>query len=331
MAENFQAYRVHENEGEPKGRMEEISLNDLNEGEVLIRTRYSSINFKDALAATGKGKIMRGYPKVGGGDAAGIVEHSDDRRFNQGDEVLITGTGIGEQHDGGYAAYIRHSADWVVPLPSGLDLREAMAIGTAGFTAALAVHRMEQNGLQPEDGPVVVTGATGGVGSIAVDILSGLGYEVTAVTGKDSEHDYLKSLGAKEILDRSAIDTESKRPLDKSTWAGAVDTVGGGGTLAWLTRTMKQHGSIGACGNAAGFDLETTVLPFILRGVNLLGVDSNFYPMEDRLRLWDRLSGNMKPRHLEEVTREIPFDQLPEAFEQFMDGSIRGRIVVEIS
>jgi acrylyl-CoA reductase (NADPH) len=329
MAESFQAYRVHEEDGKARGRMEEITLDDLNEGGVLIRVRYSSINFKDALAATGKGKIMRGYPKVAGIDAAGVVESSEDPRFSEGDEVLVTGTGIGEEHDGGYSPYLRHSADWVVPLPSGLDLRDAMAIGTAGFTAALAVHRMEENGLAPENGPVVVTGATGGVGSIAVDILAALGYEVTAITGKKSEHGYLKELGAGEILDRNTLEM-GERPLERSTWAGAVDTVGGGGTLAWLTRTTKRHGSIGACGNAGGFDLNTTVLPFILRGISLLGVDSNFYPMEGRERLWERLATDMRPRHLDEISREIPFSELPEAFEQFMNGAVRGRIVVRI-
>ncbi|TCJ16465.1 oxidoreductase [Rubrobacter taiwanensis] len=328
--DRFQAYRVHEEDGKPRGRLEEITLDDLNEGEVLIRVRYSSVNYKDALAATGKGKIMRSFPKVAGIDAAGVVEASEDPRFSEGDEVLVTGTGIGEERDGGYAPYLRHSADWLVPLPEGLSLRDAMAIGTAGFTAALSVYRMEKNGLAPENGPVAVTGATGGVGSIAVDILAGLGYEVTAITGKESERDYLKELGAKEVVNRNELEM-GERPLEKSMWAGAVDTVGGGGVLAWLTRTAKRHGSIAACGNAGGFDLNTTVLPFILRGVDLLGIDSNYFPMEERKQIWERLASDMRPRHLQEISHDIPFSGLPGAFDRLIEGKARGRMVVEIS
>ncbi len=327
--DTFKAYRVFNEDGRVAGRMTELRLDDLNEGDVVIRAAFSDINYKDALAATGKGRIMRRFPLVGGVDVAGEVASSSDPRFKEGDQVVITGYGLGEEHDGGYAGFVRASGDWLVPLPPGLSARDAMALGTAGFTAALAIDRLEANGLRPDRGPVVVTGATGGVGSVAVDILAGLGYEVTAITGKDAEHDYLRGLGARTVLSRHTLEL-GQRPLEKAQWAGAVDAVGGA-LLGWLTRTTDRHGGIASCGLTGGVELQTTVMPFILRGVSLLGVDSVLWPMEPRRRLWERLAGDMRPRHLADFTRTISFDDLPSAFEPFMAGTARGRTVVRIS
>ncbi len=326
--DTFKAYRVFNEDGRVAGRMTELRLEDLTEGDVVIRAAYSDINYKDALAATGKGRIMRRFPLVAGVDVAGEVVSSSDPRFKEGDQVLITGYGLGEEHDGGYAGLVRASGDWLVPLPPGMSAHDAMAIGTAGFTAALAIERMEVNGLRPDRGPVVVTGATGGVGSVAVDILAGLGYEVAAITGKDQEHDYLRGLGATTVLSRHTLEL-GQRPLEKARWAGAVDTVGGP-LLGWLTRTTDRHGSIASCGLAGGTELQTTVMPFILRGVSLVGVDSVLWPMEGRRKLWERLTGDMRPRHLADYTRTIAFDELPSGFEPFMNGTVRGRTVVRV-
>ena len=247
----FRAYRIFEENGKSAGRFVELSQDDFDTGEVVIRTHYSGVNYKDALAATGAGKVIRRFPCVGGIDVAGVVHSSQDARYKEGEHVLVTGYDMGVAHDGGFAEYVRVPADWIVPLPSNLTMFEAMALGTAGFTAALAIHRLEQNELEPKKGKVIVTGATGGVGGIAIQMLSQLGYHVVALTGKTSEHDYLKALGASEILQRNDIDMKSTRPLEKSLWAGALDAVGGD-TLAWLTRTMQQEGAIAAFGNAGG-------------------------------------------------------------------------------
>jgi NADPH2:quinone reductase len=324
----FNAYQISEKEGQVSARLVELGIDDLDPGEVLIRNSHSSVNYKDALAATGTGRIVRRFPVIGGIDVAGTVVTSGDTRFREGEAVLVTGYGMGVEHDGGYAEYSRVPAEWVVPLPQGMSTADAMAIGTAGFTAALAIMRMEQNGLKPANGPVVVTGASGGVGSVAVDLLAGLGYEVTAISGKDDQHEYLRHLGASQVLSRHTLDM-GKKPLEKTIWAGAVDPVGGE-TLAWLTRTMKQHGTIASCGLTAGIDLNTTVMPFILRGVSLLGIDSVQCPMELRHRVWERLSSDMRPRHLKEMTRTIHFEQLPETFDALLKGAVKGRVVVEI-
>lgn len=324
----FNAYRIFEESGQVSARLVEVGLDDLDPGEVLIKNSHSSVNYKDALAATGTGKIIRRFPLVGGIDVAGTVAASSDTRFREGDAVLVTGYGMGVEHDGGYAEYSRVPGDWVVPLPHGLNAFDAMAIGTAGFTAALAITRMEQNGLKPANGPVAVTGASGGVGSVAVDILAGLGYEVAAISGKDDQHEYLRRLGAKQVLSRHTLEM-GKKPLEKAIWAGAVDPVGGE-MLAWLTRTMKPHGSIANCGLTGGIELHTTVMPFILRGANLLGIDSVQCPMETRRDVWERLAGNMRLRHLKEMTRTVSFDQLPEIFEALLKGAIKGRVVVKI-
>jgi len=327
--EKFKAFRVYNENGKIQGRLEALDLESLSPGEVVIRTGYSSVNYKDALGATGAGKILRRFPMVAGVDVAGKVVSSSDTRYKTGDAVLVTGCGFGEEHDGGYAEYARLPADWVVPLPQGLTLRDVMSLGTAGFTAALCVHRLEINGLKPENGPVVVTGATGGVGSVAIDILSKLGYRVTAVTGKESEHDYLKGLGAKEILDRKKIDYGS-RPLEKALWSGAVDNVGGD-MLAWLTRTIEPWGSIAAVGLAGGHELHTTVMPFILRGISLLGINSAGCPMPLRRKLWERLATDLRPRHLDKiVTKTVSLDELPGVFDTILKGRIRGRTLVKL-
>jgi putative YhdH/YhfP family quinone oxidoreductase len=277
----------------------------------------------------GAGKVIRRFPCVGGIDVSGIVSSSTDNRFKVGDEVLVTGYDMGVACDGGYAEYVRAPADWVVPLPKGLTLFEAMSLGTAGFTAALAIHRLEQNELSPDKGKVIVTGATGGVGSLAINMLSQLGYHVVAVTGKDSEHEFLKSIGANEILSRNSIDLSSKRPLEKAQWAGALDSVGGD-TLAWLARTMLQNGAIASFGNAAGVELHTTVFPFILRGVKLLGVDSAATLMPLRKQIWQRLAGDLRPQLLAKIAHTVSFDELPEVFPKMLRGETHGRTVIEI-
>jgi NADPH2:quinone reductase len=326
----LRAYRIYNEDQAVRGRVETMSLDELSPGEVVIRAAYSGVNYKDALAATGAGKIIRKFPRVGGIDVAGRVVSSADRRFKPGDEVVVTGYDFGVDHDGGYAEYARVPADWVVPLPAGLSLWEAMALGTAGFTVALCVHRLEANGQRPEQGPFIVTGATGGVGSVAIDVLSKLGYAVVAVSGKQESHEYLKSLGAARILDRKTLDPGS-RPLENSEWAGAIDNVGGE-ILAWLTRTVMPWGNIVAVGLAGGSELNTTVMPFILRGVSLLGVTSANCPTELRRRLWQRLAGDLKPRHLDRiVTRTAGLAELPQIFEAVLAGRVTGRTVVEIN
>lgn len=324
----FSAYRIFEQDGKSAGRFVELTLDDLDPGEVVIQTHYSSVNYKDALAATGAGQIVRRYPCVGGVDAAGVVESSSDARFKPGVEVIVTGYGMGVDHDGGFAEYVRAPADWVVPLPQGLSLYDAMALGTAGFTAVLSIHRLEQNELTPEKGKVIVTGATGGVGSLAIQMLAQLGYHVVALTGKDSEHDYLKSLGASEIMSRKDL-VMGTRPLEKAQWAAALDAVGGE-TLAWLTRSMQQNGVIASFGNAGGIALHTTVLPFILRGVRLIGIDSAATAMPLRRQLWQRLATDLYPQQIAQAAHRVPFSALPELFSVLIQGRQCGRTVVEI-
>lgn len=327
--ERFPAYQVVNEDNRSFGRMTELTLDDLNPGDVTLRVTHSSINYKDALAGTGKGRIMRRFPLVAGIDVAGVVVESADARFQPGNRVFVTGYGIGEEHDGGFSSYARVSGDWLVRLPEDFTLHDAMAIGTAGFTAALAIQRMEDNGLLPGSGQVAVTGATGGVGSIAINILAGLGYEVTAITGKaEASGDYLRELGASTILDRATLELGT-RPLEKALWAGAVDAVGGP-MLAWLTRTADRHASIASCGLAGGIDVHTTVMPFILRGVNVLGIDSVAWPMDKRCALWQRIATDMRPRHLGRIAHTIDFSELPDAFDAFIDGSVTGRTVVRI-
>jgi NADPH2:quinone reductase len=331
MMSAFKAFRIHEGEakGEVRAGFEQMTVDELSAGDVVIRAEYSSINYKDALAATGAGRILRSFPLNGGIDVAGVVESSTDERFTPGMPVLATGSGLGEETDGGYAEFTRVEGKWVIPIPDGLDARTAMTMGTAGFTAALAVHRMEHNGQSPDKGPVVVTGATGGVGSIAVDILSARGYEVVAVSGKRESEDYLRAIGAARILWRDELDL-GKRPLESIEWAGAIDNVGGE-MLTWLTRTTGWWGNIASIGLAGSHELHTTVMPFILRGVNLLGINSMATPRDLRLVVWDRIATDLKPQHLDVIgTREIGFDELPGAFQAYVDGTVTGRTIVRI-
>ncbi len=325
--ETFKAFRIHNDNGEVSARFENLTLDDLSAGDVVIRSSFSGINYKDALAATGAGKILRKFPLVGGIDVAGTVIRSDDSRYSADDQVVVTGCGLGEEYDGGYSKVVRVKGDSVIPLPEGLSEKHAMTLGTAGFTAALAIIRMENNGLEPEAGPVVVTGATGGVGSLAVDMLAGAGYKVTAVTGKADALPYLEGLGASEILLREQIDFGS-RPLEKAIWAGAVDNVGGE-MLTWLTRTMNWWGNIACIGLAGSHELHTTVMPFILRGINLLGINSVATPRDLRLKVWQRLAGDLRPAHLDQIcTRVIDFDQLPHALDDYLERKTTGRCVV---
>jgi NADPH2:quinone reductase len=326
---SFKAYRIHLEDGRIVARFEQLALEDLSPGEVVIRVSHSGINYQDALAATGAGKILRRYPLVGGIDLAGVVESSSDARYRPGQAVLVTGCALSETHDGGYAQLARVRGDWVIPLPAGLSAFEAMALGTAGFTAALAIHRMEQNGQSPQGGAIAVTGASGGVGSVAVDMLATRGYRVVAVSGKSSAVPYLKELGAQEVLARQALDLGS-RPLESARFGGAIDNLGGE-LLTWLTRSVDFWGNIASIGLAAGAELNTTVMPFILRGVSLLGINSSATPRELSLAVWQRIATDLKPRHLGRiVTRTIPFEELPEAFPAYLDGAVTGRTVVRI-
>jgi NADPH2:quinone reductase len=330
MTGQFTALRIHRNDGVITSQFDEITLDDLGVGDVIVRVEYSGINYKDALAATGASPILRRYPLVGGIDLAGTVVSSGDGRFTAGDSVLVTGCGLSETHDGGYAEFARVPGDWIIPMPAGLDSWHAMCLGTAGFTAALAIHRMEHNGQAPDKGPIVVTGASGGVGSLAIDMLSGRGYEVVAVSGKADAGDYLRKLGATRVLPRGDIDYGSK-PLEPVQWGGAIDNVGGD-MLTWLTRTVDFWGNIASIGLAGSHRLETTVIPFILRGINLLGINSSATPRPLRLAVWKRIAGDLKPRHLDTIgTRTVELAGLPAVFDQYLRGQITGRTVVRIA
>lgn len=327
---SFRAYRIYEQDGEVQGRLESVDLDSLSPGDVVIRALWSDVNYKDALAGTGKGKILKRFPLIGGIDVAGVVHSSDDLRFKEGDSVLVAGCGLSENHDGGYAEYVRVPGDWVVALPEGLSLRDSMAIGTAGFTAGIAVDRMQHNGQQPDGGPILVNGATGGVGSFAIDMFAGLGYQVTAFTGKRDADDYLKSLGASDICYRGEVEMGT-RPMEKALWGGAVDSVGGD-ELGWLTRTLMPGGNIASIGLAGGVNLNTTVLPFILRGVNLLGINSVYIATEIRDRVWRRMGSDLRPRHFDEiVTRTVDLDELPGVFDDYVAGKNTGRTLVKIA
>ncbi|MGB5438360.1 MAG: YhdH/YhfP family quinone oxidoreductase [Gammaproteobacteria bacterium] len=327
--DTFRALRVHAQGDNIQARLETLSINDLAPGEVVIEACFSSINYKDALAVTGKGRILRRFPLVAGVDVAGIVSATSDARFRPGDEVLVTGCGLGESHDGGFAEVVRVPADWVVPLPPGLELFDAMALGTAGFTAALAIDQMERNAQHPDAGPIVVTGASGGVGSLAIDLLSSRGYEVIALSGKADAGAWLKGLGAAAILDRNTLEAGS-RPLEKAQWGGAVDNVGGD-TLAWLTRSVRPWGNIASIGMAGGAELHTTVMPFILRGISILGITSANCPMQRRRKIWQRLLTDLKPRHLDRIVAgTVTLDELPAMCEKLITGQHRGRYVVDL-
>ncbi len=328
--ETFRAFRIDRQDGDIVAGFQRLTLDDLTPGNVVVRVTHSTINYKDALAATGAGAILRRFPLNGGIDLAGVVETSDDEAFPPGRQVLMNGCGLSETVDGGYSEFARVDSSGLVAIPDGMTAREVMQVGTAGFTAALAIHRMEQNGQMPDQGPIVVTGATGGVGSIAIDMLDGRGYEAVAVTGKAAEEGYLKQIGARRILFRDELDF-GKRPMEKAEWAGAIDNLGGD-YLAWLTRTVGYGGNIASIGLAASPKLKTTVLPFILRAVCLLGINSVETPRDLRQAVWNRIGNDLKPQRLGVIGHNtISFDELPDAFQAYLDGTVTGRTVVEIS
>ena len=325
---SFLACRVHQDGDGVKGRVEPLELDDLGPGEVVIRAAWSGINYKDALAVTGRGRILKRLPLVAGIDVAGTVESSSDPRLREGQPVLVTGMGLGETQDGGFAGRVRVPAGWVVPMPEGLELREAMILGTAGFSAALAVNRLETMGQRPDHGPIVVTGAAGGVGSIAVAILAARGYAVIGVSSREEHHPYLRELGAAETATPEGLALGSK-PLERARFGGVVDNVGGA-LLSALIPHVRPWGSVASVGNAGGPELKATVFPFILRGVNLLGVSSMDCAMPLRRTLWDELAGPMKPRSLESiVAKTVPLARVLEEFEPLLERRVRGRILVE--
>lgn len=326
--ERFRAYRIHDDGKFGHGRLDSMTPEELDEGNVVVRMAYAGVNYKDALTARGLAKMARKFPLVGGTDLSGTVESSDDPRFKTGDSVFLHSFGLGSHHDGGFAEFGRFPADWVFRLPQGLTRFEAAALGVAGHSVGVALELMEKNDLAPGRGRVLVNGATGGVGSIAIDVLSKLGFEVVALTGKIQEADYLRSLGAAEVLDRRATQFDAK-PLEAQLWAGAVDSLGGE-QLAWLIRTMVRDGVIASIGNAASSDFAGNVLPFILRGVRLIGVNVN-NPVETKLRIWNRMAADWKPRHLDRIGRRIALEALPQAFEDLLAARVRGRQVVDFS
>lgn len=326
--QRFQALRV-DAAGEGRARLEQLALDDLSPGDVVIRVEYSDINYKDALAVSGRGKIIRNFPLNAGIDLSGEIVTSGSPDYRPGDKVLVMGCGMSETHDGGYAEYARVRSEWIVPLPPGMDTREAMILGTAGFTAAFAIHRLEQNRQRPELGEILVTGATGGVGSVAIMMLAKRGYEVVALTGKAEAEGYLKSLGASRIVLRGELDM-GKRPLETAAWAGAVDNLGGE-VLGWLTRSVATWGNIASIGLAASPQLETTVMPFILRGVSLIGINAGLNPREERLEIWERMGADLKPDNLDRVvTRTVGLEDITALCDGYLEGSVTGRTLVNI-
>jgi putative YhdH/YhfP family quinone oxidoreductase len=324
----FDAFRIHSDDAGYRSGVEQVALDDLSPGEVVIAAEWSSVNFKDALAGTGQGKILRRFPLVGGIDVAGRVVASTDPSFREGDAVLATGCGLSETRDGGYSRYVRLESRWTIPLPAGLTLRESMVLGTAGFTAALALHRMLDNRQSPDMGPLCVTGATGGVGSLAIDIFSRAGFEVHAISGKADQHDYLRAIGARDVHGREALATT--RPLESARFGGGLDNVGGP-MLASLLAQTAPYGNVASAGLAATADLHTTVMPGIIRGVSLLGVASGGTARDIRDAVWTRLAGDWKPAHLDRIcTREASLGELPGVFARMLAGGSLGRTVVRI-
>jgi putative YhdH/YhfP family quinone oxidoreductase len=329
--QTFPAFIAEDRDGRVSGRVGRIGLDDLPRGDVTIEVEYSSLNFKDALAATGQNKVAAGYPHVPGIDAAGIVAHSDHPDWTPGDCVLVTAYDFGAGRWGGYARFARVPHDWIVRTPPSLSSFEAMAIGTAGYTAAMSLEAIAHNGTKPGDGPILVTGATGGVGCLAVDLFAAAGYQVAASTGKPELHDWLRTLGATEILSREEVTLQDEEPrhLMRARWAGAVDNVGGR-TLDHLLRTTQAYGNIAACGLVGGSTFRGTMMPFLLRGVNLLGIDSGHVPIATRQALWNRLATDLRPRHLDLVAREITLADLPDAIATILQGRLHGRLVVSL-
>ncbi len=327
--ESFRALVVEQGVDEVHVVFRELPIAALPQGDVLVSVAYSSLNYKDALAVTNQGKVIRTFPCVPGIDLAGTVVESQSESFKAGDQVLLTGWGIGERHWGGYAQLASVKAEWLVPLPAGLNLKHAMGIGTAGFTAMLSIMALEEHGLHPDGREVLVTGASGGVGSLAVTLLATLGYQVIASTGRSELHGYLKELGATGFLDRATLSTPSKRPLESERWAGAIDTVGGE-TLASVLRTIAYGASVAACGLAGSNTLPTTVLPFILRSVNLLGIDSGSCPNKRRLAAWKRVAQILPLEKLEKIVQVVPLQEVPALSNEILQGHIRGRVVVDM-
>jgi acrylyl-CoA reductase (NADPH) len=326
----FRTLFVEEIEGQHSIGINEMKIDDLMQGEVTIKVAYSSVNYKDGLACAPHGRIVRSYPMVPGIDLSGTVIASENPGFHEGDEVIVTSYELGVSHYGGFSEYARVPADWVIPLPQGLTLKEAMALGTAGLAAAMSIQRLEDNGLKPDQGPVLVTGATGGVGSLAVSMLANNGYHVVASTGKESQHDYLRSIGAREILTRSEVTPEKFKPVNEQRWAGVVDPVGGA-SLAYVLSTTQYGGSVAVSGLTGGGEVPTTVFPFILRGINLLGIDTVTSPMNVRIPIWERMASNLKPEALlEHIAHEITLDELPACVSQILQGTVRGRTIVKL-
>ncbi|GLO78449.1 acryloyl-CoA reductase [Sulfitobacter pontiacus] len=328
----FDALMVNKDEdtGKTHAEVTQIDLDRLPEGDVTVAVEYSTVNYKDGLCIGPGGGLVRKYPHIPGIDFAGTVEASDDDRYKPGDKVVLTGWRVGEAHWGGYAQKARVKADWLVPLPEGLDTRQAMAVGTAGFTAMLSVMALEDHGLVPGNGPVLVTGAAGGVGSVAVAILAALGHEVAGVTGRPDTAEYLKSLGATQIVAREELNETVKRPLESETWAGCIDAVGGE-MLARVLGQMKYGGSVAAVGLAGGAGLPATVIPFLLRGVNLLGIDSVMQPYDNRLRAWQRIGKDLPLSKLEDMVVPATLSDLPKLGADILNGQVRGRVVVDVN
>ena len=329
MSDIFKALVLEKVDDDVTHEIQELSTDNLQAGDVLVRVEFSDVNYKDGMIVNGIGGLVRSYPHVPGIDFSGTVEASMHERFKAGDRVVLTGWRVGEVHWGGYAQRARVKGDWLVALPNGMSTRQAMAVGTAGLTAMLCVMALEDHGLTVESGPVLVTGAAGGVGSVAVAILANLGHSVTASTGREALYEYLKSLGASEIVARADLSESSKRPLESENWAGAIDTVGST-TLSRLLTQIKYGGSVAACGLAAGAKLETTVIPFLLRGVNLLGIDSVMQPYENRVRVWSRIASDLPHDKLEAMTAVIGLEDVPDAASSILAGQVRGRLVVDL-
>lgn len=325
----FKALVLSEKDGKVTSAIEDLPDERLPAGDVLVRVHNSTLNYKDGLVINGLGRLVKNYPHIGGIDFAGTVLESQHADYKAGDQVILTGWRVGEAHWGGYAEKARVKGEWLVPLPQGLSTERAMAIGTAGFTAMLCVMALEEHGLRPDQGDVLVTGAAGGVGSVATAVLARLGYRVVASTGRAETHDYLKSLGAAEIIDRASIATPSGKPLDAERWAGVVDSVGGS-TLAAILPQVKYHGSVAACGLAGGTKLETTVIPFILRHVSLLGIDSVSCPLFRRKTAWARLTKDLPMEKLDSMIERVKLEDLPRLGKAILDGQVKGRVVVDL-
>jgi putative YhdH/YhfP family quinone oxidoreductase len=327
--ENYKALVVRETEEGFVRNIETVSRDFLPKNDVLIRVKYAGLNYKDALSADGNKGVTRNYPHTPGVDASGVVEESSDNRFTPGQEVIVTSYDLGMNTKGGFAEYISVPGNWIVPLPEGLSLKESMVMGTAAYTAALAVHKMEICGQNPEMGEVVVTGASGGVGSMAVSILKKKGYRVIASSGKTEYYDWLKEIGAKRCINREEVSDDSGRPLLSAAWAGAIDTVGGN-TLATLLKRCDRNGSVATCGLVASPKLETTVFPFILNGVNLLGVDSAETPYDLRKEIWQRLASDLKPDTLHKMEKLVSLEEIPAYMDEILEGETIGRVVCEM-